>query len=312
MSLRPFYTKHKVKIVMLTPIFIGLAFFFYSAISALITVNTTDIPDDFDNVNVEISDYQIQQIDEKTNQVKWILNAEEAETSTNDTEAKIHNPSLIYYEGAKPKFTITSVNAMLDQKNQQVTLNDNVILKTSDGKYTIRAGEMYFKESNPYIEFSKNWKIENNEGYKIDGLIGMVSKDFNTIISKQNAKLNKDTIDIFGDEIRLDLNSSEPVKAYGNAVLKISEEQKLYADEIKISNNGNVKANGDVNVKTTEIDCFSNHLDITAKANKNPKLAVFTGDPHIIQSGNSIYSDKIIYDFDTKQASMEGRVHSGL
>lgn len=311
MSLRPFYTKHKVKIIMLTPIFIGLAFFFYSAISALITVNTTDIPDNFDNVNVEISDYQIQQIDEATNQVKWILNAEEAETSTDDTEAKIHHPSLIYYEAGKPKFTITAANAKLDQKNQQVVLNDNVILKTSDGKYTIRAGEMFFKESNPFIEFSKNWKIENNEGYKIDGVVGMVSKDFSTIISKNNAKLNKDAIDILGDEIRLDLNSSEPVKAYRNAVLKISEEQKLYANEIKISKNGNVKATGAVNVKTPEIDCFSNNLDITAKANKSPKLAIFTGNPHIVQSGNSIYSDKIIYDFDTKQASMEGGIHSG-
>jgi len=296
---------------MLTPILIGLAFFFYSTISALITINTTDIPDDFDNVNVEISDYQIQQIDEKTNQVKWILNAEEAETSTGETEAKIHHPSLVYYDGSKPKFTITSVYAQLDQKNQQVILNDNVILKTSDGKYTIRAGEMFFKESDEFIEFSKNWKIENHEGYKIDGIIGMVSKDFNTIISKQNARLNKDSTDILADEIRLELNSSEPVKAYRNAVLKISEEQKLYANEIKISSNGNVRAEGAVNVKTSEIDCFSDHLIITAKPNKSPQLAVFTGNPHIIQSGNSIYSDKIIYDFDTKQASMEGGVHSG-
>ena len=309
--MKSFYQKHKVKVVMFTPIVIALAFFFYSTISALITINTTDIPDNFDDVSIQISEYQIQQIDEETNQVKCILNAEKAATSTDDTAAKIIQPSLTYFEDSKPKFTITSSHAFLDQKTQTVNLEENVVLKTSDGKYTIKAGKMFFREADAFIEFSDNWNILNDQGYKIDGIIGMVSKDFNTILSKQNAKLQKDEINIFGDEIRLDLNSSEPITARRNAILKISDQQKLFANEIRISKSGEVKANGNVNVKTPEIDCFSDKLIITAEADRSPKLATFTGNAHIVQAGNSIYSDTIFYDFDKKEAWMKGGVHSG-
>lgn len=311
LALGPFYRKYKVKIVMLTPILIGLAFFFFSTISALITINTTKIPENFSSVNVEISEYQIQQIDENTSQIKWILNAKKAKARSDESEAQIIDPSLVYYEAGKPKFTITSTHAILNKKEQEVELTDNVVLKTSDGNYTIKAGKMFFKEADDFIKFSENWDIENHQGYKIDGQIGKVSKNFQIIISQGNSQLKKGDLNISGEEIRLDLNSSEPVKAKNNALLKISEDQKLYANEIKIYENGRVQAQGNVNVKTNEINCFSENLNIEPKIDKSPKLAIFTGNPHIVQTGNSIYSDKIIYDFDSKQASMLGGIHSG-
>jgi LPS export ABC transporter protein LptC len=309
--MRNFYQKHKVTIIMFTPIFVGLAFFFYSAISGMRTVNTTELPDTANSVNVEISDYQIQQIDEKTNFVKWVLNAERAETSRNDTQAKIFNPSLLYFDHNKPKFTIVAKIADLDKASQEVHLQDKVVLKTSDGNYTILAGRMNFKEANDFISFSDNWTILNNEGYTIDGSEGMVNKDFSIVISKNNAKLNKQDINLKADHIRLELKSKDPIQATGNAVLEINSEQKLFANKIIISDLGRIKANGQVNVKTPEIDCYSSHLEILSNPDKSPKLAIFTGNPHVVQSGNSIYADKISYDFVTKQTSLEGKVHSG-
>lgn len=309
--MRNFYQKHKVTIIMFTPIFFGLAFFFYSAISGMRTVNTTEIPDNVDGVNVEISDYQIQQIDEKTNFVKWALNAEKAEVTRSDTQAKIFNPSLLYFDNNKPKFTIVSKTAQLDKINQEVHLQDKVVLKTSDGSYTILAGKMDFKETDEFVSFSDNWTILNNEGYTIDGLEGMVNKDFSIIISKNNAKLNKNDINLWADLIKLELKSNDSIQAAGSAVLEINLEQKLFANKIIISDLGKVRASGKVNVKTSEIDCYSENLEILPNPDKSPKTAIFTGNPYIVQSGNSIYADKISYDFATKKTSLEGKVHSG-
>jgi LPS export ABC transporter protein LptC len=309
--MRNFYQKHKVTIIMFTPIFVGLAFFFYSAFSGMMTVNTTEIPDNATTVNLEISDYQIQQIDKKTNFVKWALNAEKAEATRSDTQAKISNPSLIYYEENKAKFTIVSKTAQLDQANQEVHLRDQVVLKTSDGNYTILAGTMDFKEKDEFISFGDNWTILNNEGYTIEGLEGKVNKDFSIVISKNNAKLNKQDINLKSDHIRLELKSKDSVQATGNSVLEINSEQKLFADEILISEFGRVRASGQVNVKTPELDCYSQKLEILPNADKSPKTAIFTGNPYIVQSGNSIYADKISYDFATQKTSLEGRVHSG-
>ncbi len=298
---------------MLSPLLVGFLFFVFSAISAFYTVSTTDLPEDFTEINLNISDYQIQQIDEKTNSVKWALKAETAETSSDESKALITKPQLKYFEAGVEKFNIDGNRADLDKATQEIYIQDNVVLKSTDGAITIKTNKMFFAEQNPFIEFYENWEIENNKGYVIKGIRGKLSKDQSRIISQGDASLTKvsDNLKISADTINLELKSSTPVKARTNAILDIGSGKKLYASSIDISSNGAVRANGNVKVITSEIQCYSRQMRIIPKANKKPKKAIFTGNPYVIQQGTKLYADEIEYDFATGEAHLLGSVHSG-
>lgn len=152
---------------MLSPLLVGILFFVVSAISAFYTVQTTDMPVDFDKVTLDISDYQIQQIDEKTNTVKWILKAKRAEASSSESKAKVHEPHIKFYEEGKEKFTIDGTIADLDKISQEIVIKDDVVLETSDGSIKILTNKMFFSEENPFVIFSDTWKVTNDKGYII-------------------------------------------------------------------------------------------------------------------------------------------------
>lgn len=306
---------------MLTPLVVGLLFFAYSAITALIVVNNSKIFDTATNAKFEIGNFEIQQIDEKTNSVKWSLKASQTQADQGQTQAKVTSPNLIFFnplaKGAKTpqaRFTITADFAYLDKAEQEVNLFDNVLLLTSDGKFQIRSGKLKFREELPVIVVSDNWTLSSDSGYVIGGQKGLIDKDFKSIVSQTGASLTKtkgsNPINMTADEITLESRGSQTVRAEGNAKLIISNTQTLIAHQIIINESGLVKANGAVNVKAQNLNCFSDHLVIKPNAGKTPQTALFTGRPHIIQGANTIYADTITYDFATKQAQIVGNVHS--
>ena len=298
---------------MLAPLVVGVLFFVFSAIWAFYKVETSVLPEDFQEVNLKITDYQIQQIDEKSNTVKWVLKAEQAETSTDESQAEITKPQLKFFDNAKEKFTIDGDFANLDKAKQEIVITENVTLKTTNSNIVINTNKMFFSEDNPFVEFSDQWKLLNKQGYLISGLKGKLSKNHDTIVSVGNASLSKqgDNFKISADSITLELASATPVKARSNAILDLTQAQKLYAGSIDIASDGGIKANTNVKVITPTLECYSTNLKVIPKADKNPQLAIFTGNPHIIQGGNKIYADVIKYDFDTGEAHIEGNVHSG-
>lgn len=298
---------------MLSPLVAGILFFIISAISAFYTVQTTVMPKDFKEVSLNITDYQIQQIDEKTNSVKWILKAESAKASSDESQATVIKPQIKFYDKGIEKFTIEGESADLDKANQEIILHGNVILKTSDKSIEIISNQMFFSEENPFVEFSDGWQVSNNKGYVIAGNKGKLSKAKDLIVSEGNASLKKleDQLNLQADTITLELKSDTPVKARSNAVLNIGLDKKLFASSIDIKSNGALNATGAVRVVTPSIQCYSNNMVIIPKPNKNPKTAIFTGNPFVIQDGSKLYADKIEYDFDTGEAHLIGSVHSG-
>jgi hypothetical protein len=83
-------------------------------------VNNSKIFDTATNAKFEIGDFEIQQIDEKTNSVKWSLKASQTQADPGQTQAKVTNPNLIFFnplvKGAKTpqaRFTITADFAYL-------------------------------------------------------------------------------------------------------------------------------------------------------------------------------------------------------
>lgn len=298
---------------MLSPLVAGILFFVISAISAFYTVQTTVMPKDFKEVSLNITDYQIQQIDEKTNSVKWILKAESAKASSDESQATVTKPQIKFYDKGIEKFTIEGESADLDKANQEIILHGNVILKTFDKSIEILSNQMFFSEENPFVEFSDGWQVSNNKGYVIAGNKGKLSKAKDLIVSEGNASLKKleDQLNLQADTITLELKSDTPVKARSNAVLNIGLDKKLYASSIDIKSNGALNASGAVRVVTPSIQCYSNNMVIIPKPNKNPKTAIFTGNPFVIQDGSKLYANKIEYDFDTGEAHLIGSVHSG-
>ena len=301
----------KTKILMLTPLILGLGFFVFSILYALNRFENTKVPEKDVDVSMNISNYEIQQIDDQTNKVKWILKADEAETSVDESQAEILNCTLFFFEEGEPKFTIKSSHAYLDKANQEVILDKNVELIASDESYKITAGRMFFSEEKEFIRFSENWEIENQEGYVIDGETGMLKKDLAVIISQKNAILKKDGFILKADEIILEPEIERVIQALGNASLELTADDEMKAQEIIVYKNGKVEASKEVNVETSKINCFSEKLDIFPGPDKKPAKAEFTGKPYILQGANSIYADKIHYDFATEIANFEGHVHSG-
>ena len=298
---------------MLSPLLVGILFFVFSTISALVAIETTELPTDFEEVSLNITDYQIQQIDEKNNSVKWVLKATNAEASADESKAQVTKPQIKFFDAGKEKFTIDGDTADLDKAKQEIVISDNVILETTDGSVKILTNKMFFAEENPYVEFSENWQLKNDKGYIIAGLRGKLNKKSDVIISQGKASLTKkiDNLNITADTITLDLKGATPVKARTNAILSIGSDKKLFSDTIDISSSGAVKADGQVQVVTPSLECYSAQMQIIPKADKNPQKAIFTGNPYVIQQGNKLFADRIIYDFDSGEAHLEGSVHSG-
>jgi LPS export ABC transporter protein LptC len=308
-----FFKKNKIKLLMLSPLVLGFLFFIVSAISAYYTVQTTVMPKDFKEVSLNITDYEIQQIDEKTNSVKWILKSQSAKASSDESQATVIKPQIKFYDKGSEKFTIEAGSADLDKANQKIVLYENVTLKTFDKSIEIISSKMLFSEENPFVEFSDNWQVTNDKGYIIAGERGKLSKGKDLIISEGNASIKKleDQLNLQADSITLELKSDIPVKARSNAVLNIGLDKKLFASSIDIKSNGALNASGAVKVVTPSIQCYSSNMVIIPKPNKNPKTAIFTGNPFVIQDGSKLYADKIEYDFDSGEAHLLGSVHSG-
>jgi LPS export ABC transporter protein LptC len=308
-----FFKKNKVKLLMLSPILLGLLFFLYSVSSAFYTVNTTKLPKNFDDLSLEIDDYQIQQIDEKNNSVKWVLRALKAKIAADKNSAEIINPKIKFFDSGKQKFTIDGKKADLDKAKQEIVVSEDVVLKTSDKKIQVLTNKMFFSEANPFVEFADDWKIINDKGYEIAGDTGKLSKTQDLIVSIGNASLlkAKDNLKITAEEITLDLKSTLVIRAKTNSTLHLDSEKKLYANNIDINTSGAVRAQGSVKVKTPDLECYSESMRIIPKANKKPKTAIFEGKPYVVQQGNKLYADLIRYDFDSQEAILEGSIHSG-
>ncbi len=297
---------------MLTPLFVGVSFFLYSAISGFMTISQVQMPENFDEVSIKLKNYDVSQIDEKTGKVKWKLKADRIETNPDETKAKMIKPLLKYFE---PEFNIVADFALLDKVNQSVELFDNVDLETKAGEYQIAAKKMFFSEANENILFEENWHLSSKRGFTLSGSQGLVKKDFSYVKSNGNALLRKiaqsQTMLLSAQLIELQPEAKESIKASGLAELDISATQKLKAEKIQIHQDGTVFAEGQVNVKAENIDCYSDKLTIPMDGKQKPSIAVFSGEPHIIQNNKLIYADLIKYDFKTKLVSFEGHVHSG-
>jgi lipopolysaccharide assembly outer membrane protein LptD (OstA) len=306
-----FYSRHKIKIITLAPIVLGLGFFIYSALFGLLTIYNSKIPEDFSKINLKLDNYVIQEIDQATNKPKWILSSKHAEASSNETQAKILDPELKYF-GDDKGFVISSAYAILNKTNQAVELHENANLNTNNGKIKIQAGKILFSESSPVIGFENNWQLKTDSGYEILGNSGSVTKNFKTIISQQNSKLNQpaENLSISADRITVNSEGDLSVLAEGSAKLLLKNNQQLSASRIEIYKNGKILAKNNVSVTSADLICRANQLDVIPHPNKKPKTGVFTGNPSAIQKGNTIFADLIRYDFDTKLVSFEGNVHS--
>jgi len=281
----------------------------------LITIKTTKIPKKFDDVSFNLKNYQIQQIDENTNTVKWVLKSEAAQASSDESKAIITKPKLLFFDAGQPQFTIEAEKAALNKADQKVLLEEKVYLVSSDDKLKIHAGKMIFSEHDDYIRFSENWQIEDDSGFDISGLLGSLSKDQKHIISQKNARLVKKDqerdLTIDADLIHLEPKAVIPVKADGSATMLISATQRLNASHLEIKKDGELNASGNVSITTDKLICHSQKLKVIPRPDKNPQTAVFTGNPFIIQNKQTIYADTITYNFDTGLAQIEGHVHSG-
>ena len=104
---------------MLSPLILGLMFFVYSGISGLMTVKAAEIFEQTEAVPLQIGDFEIQEIDTESNQVKWILNAVNSQSDLSQNQAEVDKPKLSFYDPDSNfedlKFIITAKRASFDK-----------------------------------------------------------------------------------------------------------------------------------------------------------------------------------------------------
>ncbi len=308
--MKNFFQKNKSKLILLSPLILGFLFFIYSGISAFITINTVEIPEEFEKSNVTVKNYEISEIDRKSNKLKWTLKAASAELDQDQKQGKVHKVLITVYEAGAAKFTIKADYALLNNNQKSVRLYDGAELVSSDGQHKLKAAEIHFDEAKTDIEVRGNWQLEKL-GAKpaiVTGDEGFISKDFKAIRSKGHASLNQGTTKLTANE--LILSADKPIIARGNASVKLANGSVVNAAELLIYESGEVRAKGSVAVSTDKVNCYASEMLVEAGADHKPKLAKFKGNPYIVQDGRTIYADSIIYDFTTEQAVIEGNVRS--
>lgn len=299
-------SKVKVRIAMLAPIAIVLTFFAYSSISALVTIKSVKIPENFDKIKVKVKNYEIYEIDRKSSFMKWKLKGKSADGDSSHTEADVKDAFIEVFEANELKFTIKSDNAQVNKSSKEIYLTDNVEVENPADKSLLEANTLKFHEESD-IEVS-DWSMEIEDKYEISGDSGLISSNFGSITSIGNAEVNRDNMKLTAQTINL--GKEKPVIATGAANLLLQDGKKLKARKIIFNQDGTVKADGNVEVLSDNISCYSQHLDIKADKDKSPEKATFTGDPYIIKDGKTIKSDIIHYDFKTNQVLVEGNVQS--
>lgn len=307
------YRKHKLKLAMLAPLVLGLLFFLFSTLLAFFALGDAKLPKNFDAIKIDASKFSIKQIDPKTNLPKWVLNADRTEASNDQASAKIYLPQMIFYStNGLEKFRIKAKIANLDKIKQNVELEGEVLLTSSDGKYQISAGKMFVDNDSDSIKYSDNWQIKNSDGYQILGDTGKVNRDLTEIISEGKAQLIKQdsNINLSAQEIKLKLNDESIVEARNSAKLQPSTNTTLLAGFIQIHKDGSIYANSNVVIYTPKITCQSGQMRLVPKANKQPHLAIFQSNPKLTQNKQVIYADLVKYDFDTEAVEFEGHIRS--
>jgi len=303
-----FFRKYKSNIILLSPLIVGLLFFVYSSISALITFNTTEVPEEFEKAAVVVKQYEIREIDRKTNQLKWLLNAERAELDQEQKQGRVHKVKIKVYEFGQDKFTISANYALMN--NKSLRFYDGAQLVSSDAQHKLSAEEIHFDDTKTDIEVRGKWQLENmgTSPSVITGKEGYISRNFSAITSKGSASLSQGATNLSADE--LVIARDKPIVARGNASARLANGSVVNASELLIYESGELRARGAVTVTTAKVVVHAQEMLVEAGADRKPRLAKFKGNPNIVQDGRTIYADSIVYDFSTEQALIEGNVHS--
>lgn len=312
-SLKTFQSKHGTKVAMLAPFILFILFFGYSTISALLTVKNSQLPKNFEKIDLEVKNYKLEQLDQHSKQRLWRLNAKSATLDPKYNKASIVEPVIEYYDkdSGAIKFLLSSDTASLDKQHQAFKLFKNIQLHFNNNQYYLQSGNLEFSDESQVFKTSETWSLESQEkGFMVKGLSGVINKDFKAFISEGSASLQKDKYLLEADRISVNLaENSQTVDGLGHSKLNIKDKQiTLRANQIHLDPKGNLKANGSVNVTTAKLSCFANNL-VVRKVNA-VQLATLTGHPYILRNNEKIFADEIDYNFDTEEVTIKGNVHS--
>ena len=117
---------------------------------------------------------------------------------------------------------------------------------------------------------------------------------------------------IISSNVKININISperQIVDSYGSSKLVIPEKNILLtASEIHLDAEGNLRAQGNVNINTDNTNCFAEKLCV--RTENKTQIATLTGNPYILRDNDKIYADEIIYNFNTEELTIKGNVHS--
>jgi len=306
-ALQNFYNEHQKIIIILTPLVLGATFILLSSVSALITINSTVIPEDFTEIKAQVENYELYELDPVSNKKKWHLYGKNAELDTREGAANIFNVQIKAYDANQLKFIMTSSRAVANEATKEIVLEGDVKVTDPKKEFILNAGTLKFSDGLDLIVDS-NWDLVDPESFRISGVKGLIDKSLSSIISTGNAQITKGELNLKADKIIFKKN--RPIQALGRASLKLDKQKSLKADRIIFSLNGEVKATGRVKVNTDKITCYSQSLEISPGPDGSPASARLKGSPYVIHNAKTIAADIITYDFASNEVSAQGNVHT--
>ena len=283
----------------------------------------------------QASTYTLKEIDAKTGQIRWQLNAKEGKTENNLQTALIKDIDAEVYKNNKVIFKLTAPYAKANAQTKEIYLFKGVTAKNKTGDFLLTSNQ---------VSLGMGTSIEAQKGFNL------VLKDTGNV-SGENALINDDQTDIqvinlkeaqfkditlSGKNVHLEKeNNGDIQKATitngGNVILKREKNSSLTANTIKWEKSGKVEARGNV-VYISEDKIFkADYLvlkpdgEIYAKDNvfishgqtkcygdilnyENNSFITLNGNPKAIQGDKRISANKIVYDLNTSKVSATGNV----
>lgn len=279
--------------------------------------------------------YSLKEIDAKTGELRWKLDAKEGYTENDLQGAAIKGIMAEVYKNNEVVFKLTAPLAKGDSSKKEIFLLGDVIAENNAGDFHLKTNQLALGMGTS-IEAQKGFTVELKNSGTIRGEEAIVNDDQTEIIVKDLKEASFKNISLSGSEVHIEKDKGGDLKTAkitngGKVLLKNEKKETLTAGTINWKKDGEVEAIGNVVYTSTdkvfkagylilksdgkvyakngvqithgEVKCSGSSLSF-----EDDSFIVISGRPKAIQGTNQIIADKIVYNLHTGKVEASGNV----
>jgi len=246
--------------------------------------------------------YKIKLYESNIKEKNWSLVADEARASQNWLLWKLQNVDVNFVSQNESTMEVKGGAAIVDHKNNQLKILENVVAKTASG-YKLVTEFIRYTSDNKTLIAPKIVSIKNTKDNSLSLTGGSMEASMENSTVKILGRVMATTVSNTGETIKLSSKSGEiytnkkTIKLKDQVVIEYMD-KKITGPEAVIEYDENqpelvsrLLINGGAKVFDFEKEAQSENLDINFKEKK----FTFKGSPQLKQGGDTIAGDEIVF-----------------